>query len=144
MHVRHDRPEPEGAPAHTLRAHRISGIVLRDLHHVDCPLEAAAPINNNPCSLRVPRTVREDSREVGDMPVTDTAGVLTMTEAARELRCSKAHVHNIIHGRVADLPPLPVLRIGRRVLIRHEALRVWMLSVEAREMEAQKLTGLYR
>ena len=70
--------------------------------------------------------------------------LLTVAEAARELCCSKAHVHNIIHGRVADLPPLPVLRIGRRVLIRHEALRVWMLSVEAREIEAQKLTGLYR
>ncbi len=70
--------------------------------------------------------------------------LLTIGEAARELRCSKAHVHNIIHGKVPDLPPLPVLRIGRRVLIRHEGLRAWMLSVEAREIEAQKLTGLYR
>jgi hypothetical protein len=65
-------------------------------------------------------------------------------EAARELRCSKAHVHNIINGRVHDLPPLPVLRIGRRVLIRNEALRAWMLSIEARETEAQKHTGFYR
>ena len=56
--------------------------------------------------------------------------VLTVAEVARELRCSKAHVHNIINGRVPDLPPLPVLRIGRRVLIRHEALKAWMLSVE--------------
>lgn len=70
--------------------------------------------------------------------------VLTITEAARELRCSKAHIHNIVHGRVHDLPPLPVLRLGRRVLIRAEALKAWMLSVEARENEAQRLTGLYR
>ena len=70
--------------------------------------------------------------------------LLTVAEAARELRCSKAHVHNIIVGKVPGLPPLPVLRIGRRVLIRHEALRAWMLSVEAREIEAQKLTGLCR
>ena len=73
-----------------------------------------------------------------------TTRVLTVTEAARELRCSKAHVHNIIHGKVPDLPPLPVLRIGRRVLIRNEALKAWMLSVEARDIEAQKLTGMFR
>ena len=90
------------------------------------------------------RAMREESREVGDMPANDNAHVLTMTEAARELRCSKAHVHNIIHGRVPDLPPLPVLRIGRRVLIRGAALAAWMLAVEARETEAQKLTGLFR
>ena len=71
-------------------------------------------------------------------------GILTIAEAAHELRCSKAHVHNVIHGKVPDLPPLPVLRIGRRVLIRHEALKAWMLSVEAREVEAQKLTGNFR
>jgi excisionase family DNA binding protein len=70
--------------------------------------------------------------------------LLTVAEAARELRCSKAHVHNIVHGKVPDLPPLPVLRIGRRVLIRREALTAWMLSVEAREIEAQKLTGACR
>ena len=74
----------------------------------------------------------------------DGPPLLTVAEAARELRCSKAHVHNIIHGRVPDLPPLPVLRIGRRVLIRHEGLKAWMLSVEAREIEAQKLTGTFR
>jgi excisionase family DNA binding protein len=67
--------------------------------------------------------------------------LLTVAEAARELRCSKAHLHNIIHGRVPDLPPLPVLRIGRRVLIRREGLRAWMFSVEGNE--GQKLSGLH-
>lgn len=71
----------------------------------------------------------------------DDRTVLTVAEAARELRCSKAHVHNIINGRVPDLPPLPVLRIGRRVLIRHDGLKTWMLSVEARGIEAQKIAG---
>ncbi len=73
----------------------------------------------------------------------DGPPLLTVAEAARELRCSKAHVHNVIHGKVPDLPPLPVLHIGRRVLIRREALKAWMLSVETREIEAQKLTGLF-
>ena len=75
----------------------------------------------------------------GDGPV-----LLTIPEAARELRCSKTHVHNLIYGKVPDVPPLPVLRIGRRVLIRHDGLRAWMLAVEAHGKEAQRLTGLFR
>jgi hypothetical protein len=30
------------------------------------------------------------------------------------------------------------------VLVRHEALKAWMLSLEARESEAQRVTGLFR
>ena len=70
--------------------------------------------------------------------------VLTISEVAHELRCSKAHVSNIISGKVQNLPPLPILRIGRCLLIRHEGLRAWLTSIEAREIEAQRLTGLFR
>ncbi|MGJ5813594.1 helix-turn-helix domain-containing protein [Paludibaculum fermentans] len=70
--------------------------------------------------------------------------VLTIREVAAELRCSKAHVHNIIAGKVHDLPPLPVLRIGRRRLVRAEGLKRWMADLEAREIEAQRLTGCFR
>ena len=76
--------------------------------------------------------------------VSTLSAVLTIAEVARELRCSKAHLHNVIHGKVPDLPPLPVLRIGRRVLIRYERLREWMKELEARETEAQRVTGLFR
>jgi len=74
----------------------------------------------------------------------DEKRLLTIPEAAHELRCSKAHLHNIVHGRVPNLPPLPVLRIGRRVLVRFEALKDWMAELEAREIEAQKLTGCFK
>ena len=74
----------------------------------------------------------------------DSPSLLTIPEAARKLRCSKTHVHNLIYGKVPDLPPLPVLRIGRRVLIRHDGLKAWMLAVEAREIEAQRVTGFFR
>jgi excisionase family DNA binding protein len=67
--------------------------------------------------------------------------VLTVSEVARELRCSKAHVHNIVAGKVPNLPPLPVLRIGRRVLVRFEGLKAWMSELEAREVESQRLPG---
>jgi Helix-turn-helix domain len=69
--------------------------------------------------------------------------VLTLPETARELRCSRAHLHNIIAGRIRDLPPLPVLRLGRRVLIRYEALRQWLTDLECRETEAQHATGFF-
>ena len=67
--------------------------------------------------------------------------VLTVREVAAELRCSKAHVHNIIAGRVHDLPPLPVLRIGRRVLVRHEAFSHWLERIEGRELELMRGSG---
>jgi len=85
-----------------------------------------------------------NSITLAETDVSTQSAVLTIAEVARGLRCSKAHVHNIINGKVHDLPPLPVLRVGRRVLIRHEALKAWMLSLEARETEAQRVTGLFR
>lgn len=62
----------------------------------------------------------------------DSPALLTITEAARKLRCSKTHVHNLIYGKVPDVPRLPVVRIGRRVLIRYEGLKAWMLAIEDR------------
>lgn len=56
--------------------------------------------------------------------------VLTVVEVAAELRCSKAHVHNLINGKVLGIPPLPSLRIGRRRIIRLESLRNWLLANE--------------
>lgn len=56
--------------------------------------------------------------------------ILTLAEAAKELRCSKAHVSNLINRKVPHLPPIPVVRIGRRVLIRDESLKEWMRLVE--------------
>ncbi len=58
------------------------------------------------------------------------SSVLTLAEAARELRCSKAHVSNVVNGKVPHLPRLPVVRIGRRVLIRYEALLEWIRLAE--------------
>jgi len=64
--------------------------------------------------------------------------VLTVPGVARELRCSKAQVHNLINAKLLGLPPVPVLRIGRRVVVRHEALQRWMEWIERRECEIQR------
>ncbi len=47
--------------------------------------------------------------------------ILTVCEVASELRCSKAHVHNLITGKVPGVPILPALHLGRRRLVRRPA-----------------------
>ena len=62
---------------------------------------------------------------------TGLAAVLTTSEAAQLLRCSKAHLCNLLNARVRGLPPLPYLRLGRRRLIRREVLLDWLKQVES-------------
>jgi excisionase family DNA binding protein len=56
--------------------------------------------------------------------------VITVPEVARELRCSKAHVHNLINGHVSRAKPLPRVRIGRRRLVRRSSLDEWIKANE--------------
>jgi excisionase family DNA binding protein len=51
--------------------------------------------------------------------------VLTVSEVATELRCSKAHVHNAINAKLAGVSPLPAIQMGRRKLVRRSALERW-------------------
>jgi hypothetical protein len=55
---------------------------------------------------------------------------LTALEVARELRCSKAHIHNLIKGTVRGILPLPILSLGRRKLIRRATLDEWIRANE--------------
>lgn len=59
------------------------------------------------------------------VPVSNNA-ILTVAEVAHELRCSKAHVHNLINGRVPGTKALPSLNLGRRRLVRRESLNSWI------------------
>jgi excisionase family DNA binding protein len=52
--------------------------------------------------------------------------ILTITEVAFMLRCSKAHVCNVINGKVKGVTRLPAISMGRRKLVRREALEVWL------------------
>jgi excisionase family DNA binding protein len=56
--------------------------------------------------------------------------VLTVAEVARELRCSKAHVHHLIAGKVRGVRPLPSLWLGRRRLILRASLDEWVRANE--------------
>ncbi|MCL4854246.1 MAG: helix-turn-helix domain-containing protein [Bryobacteraceae bacterium] len=57
--------------------------------------------------------------------------VLNLAEAAKFVRCSKAHLCNIVNGKVRDIPQLPAVRVGRRVLFRRESLERWLIEVES-------------
>ena len=61
--------------------------------------------------------------------------LLTLAEAATVLRCSKAHLSNVLNGKVASLPPLPHLSLGRRTLIRRTILLQWIERLEERNDE---------
>jgi len=60
------------------------------------------------------------------MDALDDFGLLTLTAVAKLLHCSKAHVSNVIAGRVPGCPPIPAVRLGRRRLVRYESLRAWL------------------
>lgn len=55
-----------------------------------------------------------------------TEQILTVSEVARELRCSKAHVHNLINEKVRGTKALPSIALGRRRLVRRESLNSWI------------------
>jgi excisionase family DNA binding protein len=52
--------------------------------------------------------------------------ILTTKEVARELHVSKAHVSKAIAGKVPGVTPLPAVSMGRRKLVRREALLHWL------------------
>lgn len=52
--------------------------------------------------------------------------ILTVAEAAAVLRVSKNHLYAIINGQVPGVTALPVIRLGRRRLVRRESLQTWL------------------
>jgi hypothetical protein len=58
--------------------------------------------------------------------MTGNTALLTMAEAAELARISKSHLSKLSRGLVHGVRPLPVIRLGRRVLVRHEVLFQWL------------------
>jgi excisionase family DNA binding protein len=65
-----------------------------------------------------------------EIDVRQPCNVLTVAEVARELRCSKAHVHHLITGKVRGVRPLPSLWLGRRRLILRASFDEWVRANE--------------
>jgi hypothetical protein len=60
----------------------------------------------------------------------DGFDLLTMVQVAELLHCSKAHVCNVIAGRVPGCAPIPSVHLGRRMLVRRESLLLWIAHNE--------------
>jgi excisionase family DNA binding protein len=67
--------------------------------------------------------------------VTTSSELLTVPEVAARLRCSQAHVCNLINGKVKGVTPVPAIRLGRRKLVRGSALRAWLAQNERAAVE---------
>jgi excisionase family DNA binding protein len=52
--------------------------------------------------------------------------LLTLSEVAQVLHCSKAHVSNVVAGRVRGCSPIPAVRLGRRRLVCRSSLEAWI------------------
>ena len=58
--------------------------------------------------------------------MTEPSGVLSLKEAAGYLRISKAHLSNVINGKVSGVPCLRYAQLGRRILIKREWADDWL------------------
>jgi excisionase family DNA binding protein len=56
--------------------------------------------------------------------------ILRLSESAEYLRMSRSHLLNILNGRLAGIPPVPYIRLGRRLLFRRTALDGWLRQIE--------------
>ena len=71
----------------------------------------------------------ESSRSQEDLG-RDLPAVLTIADVAQVLRCSKAHVCKIMNGEVKGTARIPAIAVGRRKIVRREALLRWMTECE--------------
>jgi excisionase family DNA binding protein len=55
-----------------------------------------------------------------------STSVLSLTQAAAYLQVSKAHLSNVINGKVRGVPPVRFFRLGRRILIKREWVEEWL------------------
>lgn len=58
----------------------------------------------------------------------DEYGLLTLDDVAAILHCSKAHVANMVAGKVWDCPAIPAVHLGRRRLVRRASLEAWIAA----------------
>jgi len=72
---------------------------------------------------------------VGAIEKSDKSPVMTLRQAAEYLRISKAHLSNILNGKVPSVPPLVHATVGRRILIRRNWADEWLEKLGARSVK---------
>jgi excisionase family DNA binding protein len=51
---------------------------------------------------------------------------MNLKQAAAYLQVSKAHLSNVINGKVAGVAPVRSFRVGRRILFKREWIDEWL------------------
>jgi excisionase family DNA binding protein len=51
---------------------------------------------------------------------------MNLKDAADYLNISKAHLSNVINGKVPGVPPVLFVRVGRRILLKREWIDQWL------------------
>jgi plasmid maintenance system antidote protein VapI len=74
--------------------------------------------------------------EGGKIIVAILREVLTVRDLALELRCSIAHVHNVINGRAKHVCKLPAIRMERKKLVLRDTLEEWKRANEESDLDA--------
>ncbi len=59
--------------------------------------------------------------------------VLTIPEAAKELKISKSSLLRLVNGTTIGRPALACIRLGRKILIRRSTLDKYMIDAEGVE-----------
>lgn len=62
----------------------------------------------------------------GSSPTHRAREILTLSDVAALLQCSKAHVSNLINGKIPGVPKLAHFALGRRKVVRREWLEEWI------------------
>ena len=68
---------------------------------------------------------RDSNKQMNRPTHAHTDPILTASEVAAELRCSKAHVYQLLNGSVEGLTILPHLALGRKKVIPRSAFERW-------------------
>ena len=65
----------------------------------------------------------------------ERSSVMTLEQTADYLRISKAHLSNVLNGKVPSVPPLAHAVVGRRILIRRIWADEWLEKMGARSVK---------
>ena len=72
---------------------------------------------------------------VGASEEKEKSKVMTLQQTASYLRISKAHLSNVINGKVPGVRPLRHVYVGRRILIRRIWADEWLEKMGARSVQ---------
>lgn len=60
----------------------------------------------------------------------ESKSAMSIADIAKILQVSKTHVLKLLHGKVANCPPIPHVSLGRKIVVKRASFERWMESME--------------